>query len=70
MQNGTVLTFKIANNSEIAVRVFSPPDNSDIVVSFFPGGEATISIPVSNKSSGLVSFKSAVPPLNNSLNTF
>jgi len=56
----------MANNKLIAVRVFSPPLKREIVVSFFPGGEATISIPVVNKSSVLVSFKSLVPPLNNS----
>ena len=69
-QNGVGLTFSIANNKLIAVNVFSPPLSNEIVVNFLPGGEATISIPVFNKSSGLVNFKSACPPLNNSLNTF
>ena len=68
-QNGTVLTFRIANNSEIAVSVFSPPDKREIVVSFLPGGEATISTPVVSKLLGSVNFKSAFPPPNNSLNT-
>ena len=66
-QNGTGLDFKIANNKLIAVKVFSPPDNKEIVVNFLPGGLATISIPVSQILLGSVSFKSAVPPLNNSL---
>ena len=68
-QNGTVLTFKIANRSEIAVNVFSPPDRSEIVVNFFPGGDAIISTPVVSKSDGSVYFKSACPPENNSLIT-
>ena len=57
-------------NNEIAVSVFSPPDNKEIVANFFPGGDATISIPVVSKSEGSVSFKSACPPPNSSLNTF
>ena len=68
-QKGTVLTFRIANNKLIAVNVFSPPDRSESVVNFLPGGLATISTPVVNKSSGLVRVKSALPPPNNSLKT-
>ena len=58
----------MANNKLIAVNVFSPPDNNEILVNFLPGGDATISIPVSNIFSGSVSFNTALPPLNNSLN--
>ena len=47
IQNGTGLTFNIENNNAIAVKVFSPPDKSDICCNFFPGGSAIISIPVS-----------------------
>ena len=68
IQNGTGLTLRIANNNDIAVRVFSPPDRSDICWSFLPGGRATISIPVSSILSGSVSFNSALPPPNNILN--
>mgnify|MGYP004669127919 CR=1 FL=1 len=53
-QNGTGLTFSIANNSDIAVNVFSPPDNDCIFLRFFPGGVASSSIPVSSTLSGLV----------------
>ncbi|MNF05862.1 hypothetical protein D3C80_2056880 [compost metagenome] len=56
----------MANSKEIAVNVFSPPDNNEILDNFLPGGEATISIPVSSKLSGSVIFKKAFPPLNNS----
>ena len=51
----------------MAVKVFSPPDNNDILESFFPGGEATISTPVSKMLLASVNFKSALPPLNSSL---
>ena len=53
----------------MAVSVFSPPESRDIVVNFFPGGDATISTPVVSRLSGSVNFKSACPPPNNSLNT-
>ena len=69
-QNGTGLTFSIANNNAMAVNVFSPPDKAWILLKFFPGGVASNSIPVSSISSGLVKYKLADPPLNNSLNTF
>ena len=36
---------KIAIRSETAVRAFSPPESRSTFWSFFPGGEATISIP-------------------------
>ena len=64
----TLLDFNIANNRLIAVNVFSPPDKSEIVVSFLPGGDAIISTPVSNKLFGSVNLSEAFPPLNNSLN--
>ena len=69
IQNGLGLTFKMANNTAIAVRVFSPPDNRPIELSFFPGGSATISIPVFKISLGSVKSKLPFPPLNNFLNT-
>ncbi|UKI27942.1 MAG: hypothetical protein L6V91_05260 [Bacilli bacterium] len=65
-QKGTGLIFSIANNNEIAVKVFSPPDNKLILCNFLPGGSALISIPVSNILSGSVSDNSALPPLNSS----
>ena len=67
IQNGTGLTFNIENNNAIAVKVFSPPDKSDICCNFFPGGSAIISIPVSRILDGSVSLSSALPPLNNFL---
>ena len=69
MQNGTGLVSNIANKSDIAVNVFSPPDKSEICLSVFPGGSALISIPVVKTSSGLVNLSSASPPENNFLNT-
>ena len=69
MQNGTGLVSNIANKSDIAVNVFSPPDKSEICLSVFPGGSAFISIPVVKTSSGLVNLSSASPPENNFLNT-
>ena len=50
IQKGTGLDLSIANNKLIAVNVFSPPDKREILVNFLPGGDATISIPVSSKS--------------------
>lgn len=61
-QNGTGLTFSIANNNAMAVNVFSPPDKAWILLKFFPGGVASNSIPVSSISSGLVKYKLADPP--------
>ena len=69
IQNGICFVLRIANNIEIAVNVFSPPDKKTVLPNFLPGGYAIISIPVFNISSGLVNFKSASPPLNSSLNT-
>ena len=46
-QNGDGFDLIMANNKLMAVNVFSPPDKSDILLNFFPGGEAIISIPVS-----------------------
>ena len=67
-QNGDGFKFWIANNNEIAVKAFSPPDNCIIFWSFFPGGCAMILIPDSNTSSS-VSSNLASPPPNNSTNT-
>ena len=44
------------NNRAIAVNARSPPDNKLRFCSFFPGGCATISTPVFNKSSGFVNL--------------
>ena len=54
----------------MAVNVFSPPDNKVILVNFLPGGDATISTPVCSILFGSVSFNSACPPPNSSLNVF
>ena len=40
-----------------AVKACSPPESSDIVCSFLPGGLAMISIPASKGSSASISFK-------------
>src|SRR5699024_11835399 len=52
IQKGTGLTFKMENKSAIAVSARSPPDKRLSDFSFFPGGLATMSIPVLNKFSG------------------
>ncbi len=41
----------IANKIAIAVSARSPPDKREILVSFLPGGHATISMPAFNGSS-------------------
>ena len=68
MQNGTGRDFSIAKSKLIAVKVFSPPESKLILFKVFPGGHASISIPVSRTLLESVSLSSAVPPLNNSLN--
>ena len=68
-QNGAGFIFRIANNNAIAVNAFSPPDNSVMLCSFFPGGCAVISISHSSIFSSSSNFNSAFPPPNNSLNT-
>ena len=60
----------MAKRREIAVSVFSPPDSRAMLFNFFPGGSATISIPVSKMLSGSVSLSIPFPPLNIFLNTF
>ena len=61
-QNGLGLLRNMANNSATAVSVFSPPDNSEMLRSSFPGGLAVISIPVSRTSVGSSRTMSAMPP--------
>ena len=64
IHNGEGFIRNIEKIKEIAVSVFSPPDNKLILVNFFPGGLAKISIPVCNGSSDLTSSKLAEPPSN------
>ena len=44
IQKGAGFNKYIANNKEVAVNVFSPPDNWFIEIGFFPFGLANISI--------------------------
>ena len=65
---GEGLIKKIEKINEIAVNVFSPPDNKLMLDSFLPGGLANISNPVCRGSSDLTNSNFASPPLNNFLN--
>ena len=69
MQNGAGFIFSIANNIAIAVSAFSPPDNSIMFCSFFPGGCTLMSIPHSSMLASSSSINSAFPPPNSSMNT-
>ena len=51
IQNGMGRDFKMANRMAIAVKARSPPERREILVSFFPGGQATISMPALSGSS-------------------
>ena len=48
---------------------FSPPDNDDISINFFPGNCAKTSKPASKGSSESINLSSAFPPPKNFLNT-
>ena len=65
---GKWLVFKIANNTDNATRVFSPPERANNELIFLPGGEARISIPDSRIFSSLVNSIKQVPPPNKYLN--
>jgi hypothetical protein len=54
-QNGTGRTSSIAKSSATAVSARSPPDSMASVWAFLPGGRATISTPVEERSPGSVS---------------
>src|SRR5437763_1840027 len=70
MQIGAGLVRNTAKIKASAVSACSPPDNSDSVAGFLPGGLAMISSPASSGSSCSMSCSSAVPPPNNSANSF
>ena len=63
-QMGEGLVRNTAKISDRAVSVCSPPDSSDSVVGFLPGGLAMISRPASSGSSDSISCSSALPPPN------
>ena len=49
--------------------VCSPPESSEMLCSFLPGGRATISMPLLSTSSSSTSTRSALPPSNTSVNS-
>src|SRR5438094_9854693 len=67
-QIGAGLVKNTAKISASAVSACSPPESSDSVAGFLPGGLATISRPASSGSSCSTSCSSAVPPPNSSVN--
>ena len=56
-------------SSASAVSAFSPPESSSTFCSFLPGGEATISSPLSAWFSSSVSRRNACPPWKSRVNT-
>ena len=54
----------MATRKAIAVSARSPPDSSDSRLTFLPGGLASISIPVTSRSSGSVRISLPSPPGN------
>src|SRR5579883_1757849 len=62
MQNGLGAYWKIPTSRARAVSAFSPPESSNTFCSFFPGGEATTSIPLSALFSSSVRRMNACPP--------
>ena len=67
-QNGLGLYLKMANISAIAVSAFSPPESSCTLCSRLPGGDATMSMPLSSGSFSSSSVRPARPPPNSVLN--
>src|SRR6185436_9786343 len=61
-QNGLGLYLKIANISAMAVSAFSPPESSCTLCSRLPGGDATISMPLSSGSFSSRRVSPARPP--------
>ena len=61
-QNGLGWNWKMPTSSASAVSAFSPPESSSTFCNFLPGGEATISIPLSAWFSASVSRRKACPP--------
>ena len=53
---------KMASRKPIAVRDRSPPDRSESLLTFLPGGLASTSMPVASMSSGSVSTSLPSPP--------
>ncbi len=68
-QIGAGLVRNTAKISASAVSACSPPESSDSVAGFLPGGFAMISRPASSGSSVSISCSSAVPPPNSSVNS-
>ena len=66
---GAGLQRNTAKISAMAVSACSPPESSDIVCSFLPGGRARISSPASSGSSDSVRVSRASPPLNKDVNS-
>ena len=70
IQKGDGFAINTANNNEIAVKACSPPDNKVIFCIFLPGGLANISKPEFKGSSSFwISFRYALPPPNNLVNS-
>ena len=70
MHKGEGLERNTANNKDIAVKAFSPPDRSESVCNCFPGGLALISSPEFKGSLGSVNSSLDSPPPNNWLKIF
>src|SRR5437773_412418 len=68
-QNGTGRTSSIANSRATAVRARSPPDSIASACGFLPGGLATISTPVAERSAGSVRLSCAWPPARGRLDS-
>ena len=56
------------NNTQIAIKVFSPPENNLIDFTDFPGGWKSISIPEFKISFSSSNTSLALPPPNKALN--
>ena len=68
MQKGVGLRSSMANSMAMAVSARSPPESSESICSFLPGGWATMSMPQFSASFGSASRSSALPPPNSFTN--
>src|SRR3989304_5566889 len=68
-QKGEGFIRKTEKSSEIKVRAFSPPERRLTFCSLFPGGCATISIPVSRGFASSISLRSTFPPPKSDVKT-
>src|SRR5450631_2083425 len=64
IQNGLGVYWKIPTSSASAVSAFSPPESRSTFCNFFPGGDATTSMPLSALFSRSVSRMKPCPPPN------